>query len=127
MEELLKLIQNKGHTEKFNAERSKYFSNRNKVPEQLVRAFAERLLQTAYDPDAKIRKGIMGVQKTPGSVIFIPGQRKVIFHNRAGEVRSGVILSGDEKTGQWSRFLASGEENGVFELFTGNRYNNNKE
>ena len=127
MEELLKLIQNKGHEEKFNAERSKYFSNRNKVPERLVRAFAERLLQTAYDPDAKIRKGIMGVQKTPGSVIFIPGQRKVIFHNRAGEVRSGVILSGDEKTGQWSRFLASGEENGVFELFTGNRYNNNKE
>jgi len=67
-----------------------------------------------------IEEGIMGPNKTPGSVIFIESDQKVIFRDESAEIRSGVILSGDEERGQWSKFLESGRETGVYVLFPGN-------
>ena len=111
----------------FYAARWRYFHDRRKVPEALVAEFAKRLIQTVADPESTFGEAEMGSQKTPGTVIFIREEQKVIFSNEEGKIRSAVILSGNEERGQWANFLASKEKNGVFVLFPGNKYNNNKE
>ena len=111
----------------FYAARWRYFHDRRKVPEALVDEFALRLIQTVADPESTFGEAEMGSQKTPGTVIFIREEQKVIFSNEEGKIRSAVILSGNEERGQWVNFLASKEKNGVFVLFPGNKYNNNKE
>lgn len=58
----------------------------------------------------------MGPQKTPGLMIIIDEEQKVIFRNRKGEIRSGSVLKGNAETGQWRRFLDTGE-NGLYILF----------
>ena len=105
----------------FYAARWKYFHNTTKVPEALVTEFAKRLIQTTADFEHKVEKGEMGSQKTPGTVIIIKEEQKVIFSNEEGEIRSAVALSGDEEAGQWANFLASGKEGGVYVLFLGNK------
>ena len=114
-------------SQEFYRERYKYFMNPEKVPERLIRRFAQSLIHTGYHPEVNVEKGIMGPQKTPGSVIFIESDQKVMFRAENGEIRSGVTLSGNEERGQWANFLASKEKKGVYVLFPGNKYNNNKE
>ena len=105
----------------FYAARWEYFHDTTKVPEALVIEFAKRLIQIAADPERKVGKGQMGSQKTPGTVIFIPEERKVIFSNEEGEIRSAATLSGDKEKGQWANFITSGKENGIYVLFPGKK------
>ena len=114
-------LDNPEQRQEFYRKRYKYFMNPERVPERLVRRFAQSLIDTGYHPEARIEEGIMGPNKTPGSVIFIENDQKVIFRDESAEIRSGVILSGDEERGQWSKFLESGRETGVYVLFPGNK------
>lgn len=102
----------------FYKARNEYFA---KVPKKLTREFARKLLETGADPKATIEKGQMGIQKTPGSIVVIFSERKVVFRDKTGEIKTGAILSGTRQRGQWSNFLASGKDPRVYILFLGDR------
>ena len=98
--------------------RDKYFA---KVPKKLIRVFAKKLLETGADSKATVEKGQMGIQRTPGSIAVIFSERKVVFRDNTGEIKTGAILSGTRQRGQWSNFVESGRDTGVYTLFPGDK------
>ena len=98
--------------------RDKYFA---KVPKKLIRVFAKKLLETGADSKATVEKGQMGIQRTPGSIAVIFSERKVVFRDKTGEIKTGAILSGTRQRGQWSNVVESGRDTGVYTLFPGDK------
>ena len=79
------------------------------------------MLETGADPKVTIEKGQMEIQKTSGSIVIIFSEQKVVFRDKTGEIKTGAILSGTRQRGQWSNFLASGNDTGVYILFPGDK------
>jgi hypothetical protein len=74
------------------------------------------LLETGADSKATVEKGQMGIQRTPRSIVVIFSERKVVFRDK-----TGAILSGTRQRGQWSNFVESGRDTGVYTLFPGDK------
>ena len=79
------------------------------------------MLKTGADSKATVEKGQMGIQRTPGSIGVIFSERTVVFRDQTGEIKTGAILSGTRQRGQWSNFLESGKDTGVYILFPGEK------
>ena len=73
------------------------------------------------DPRATIKEGQLGIQRTPGSIAVIFSERTVVFRDQTGEIKTGAILSGTRQRGQWSNFLESEKDTGVYILFPGEK------
>lgn len=78
---------------KFEKERNAYFADENKVPESLIRLFAERLVDFCRRDDVYSASGIMAWKETPGTMFIDGATRTVAFRDQTGEIKSGCQLN----------------------------------
>ena len=78
--------------EDFKEERDGYFADKRKVPERLVRLFAQRLVDFCSRDDVKHAPGLMAWKETPGTVFIDVSTQTVAFRDQTGEIKSGCQL-----------------------------------